>query len=44
MNVIPADRPSTCRLIKGDETVGVFKRTMTRTDVNRLALPNLNAT
>jgi hypothetical protein len=41
MNVATADRPSTCRLILGDETVGVFKRTMTRTDVTRLPLPDL---
>lgn len=44
MNVDPLQRPSTCRLILGDETVGVFKRTMTHTDVTRLALPDLNAT
>ncbi len=42
MNVQLTDRPSTCRLISGDETVGVFKRTMTRTDVTKLTLPPLN--
>jgi hypothetical protein len=33
--------PTSCKLIKGDETVGVFKRTVTRADVTRLEKPTL---
>ena len=40
--VDPLLRPTTCRLIMGDETLGVFKRTMTRTDVRKLDLPTLS--
>lgn len=31
--------PSTCKLIKGDKRVGQFKRTVVRTDLDRLVLP-----
>jgi hypothetical protein len=32
-----SDRPKTCSLIKGDPSLGVFLRTVTRTDVTRLS-------
>lgn len=41
LTVVIDNRAKTCRLIKGDETLGVFKRTVTRTDVTRLQQPNL---
>jgi len=31
--------PSTCKLIRGDKRVGQFKRTVVRTDLDRLVLP-----
>jgi len=37
----PIDLPRTCRLIKGDATLGTFIRTVTRTDVTRLSAQGL---
>lgn len=37
----PVDLPKTCRLLKGDGTLGTFIRTVTRTDVTRLGAQGL---
>jgi hypothetical protein len=35
----PSNTPRNCLLIKGDTTLGVNKRSMTRADITRMALP-----
>lgn len=35
----PAQSASSCQVIKGDPRLGVYKRSMTRADVNRLDIP-----
>jgi hypothetical protein len=35
----PENIPKTCVLIRGDTTPGVYKRSMTRADIARLAVP-----
>lgn len=37
----PVNTPKNCVLIRGDTTLGVFKRSVTRADTARLAIPPL---
>lgn len=41
MTVEELDRPTTCTKIRGVTKVGKFKRTVTRADTGRMALPSL---
>lgn len=42
MNVVVADRPTTCKLLYGNTNVGQFKRTVMRADVLKMPLPSLS--
>jgi len=41
MNVLEVNRPTTCKLIKGERKLGVFKRTVVRAVPTRMPLPSL---